>query len=123
MNGHNHKNVNNPQRQATPKAPMSTGGPMEANLIQETLDHEQELKVDSMAYFGLSEIAEQLSHIHNSLKSYNVNACGGEMSFSVGLYTGTNQDPVRLVLEGDAVETIADSLKRIADAMTASTAK
>jgi hypothetical protein len=40
------------------------------------------------------------------------------MSFSVGLYTGSNQDPVRLVLEGDAVDSIADSLKRIADTMT-----
>jgi hypothetical protein len=75
MNGNNHKNVNNPQSQATQKAPTSTGDPMEANLIQETLDHERELNVDSMAYFGLAEIAEQLSHIHNSLRSYNVNAC------------------------------------------------
>jgi hypothetical protein len=57
---------------------------------------------DSVAYDGLSEVAEQLSHIHNSLRSYNVNACDGEMTFS-------------LVLEGDAVESIADSLKRIAD--------
>lgn len=61
---------------------------------------------DSVAYDGLSEVAEQLSKIHNSLKSYNVNACDGEMTF-------------HLVLEGDAVESIADSLSRIADALSA----
>lgn len=73
---------------------------------------------DSVAYDGLSEIAEQLGRIQNSLKSYNVNACDGEMTFNVGLHTGQNSYPVRLVLEGDAVDSIADSLKRIADALT-----
>lgn len=51
-------------------------------------------------------------------KSYKVDACDGEMSFNVGLYTGESSHPVRLVLEGDAVDSIADSLKRIAYAMT-----
>lgn len=54
----------------------------------------------------MSGIEAELARIAHSLKSYNVNACDGEMSFGV-----------RLVLEGDAVESIADSLKRIADAV------
>lgn len=59
----------------------------------------------------------ELAKLAHSLKSYNVNACDGEMSFGVGLTTWDNCNPVRLVLEGEAVETIADSLKRIADAL------
>jgi hypothetical protein len=55
---------------------------------------------------GLSEIATQLEAIHGSLRSYNVNACDGEMTF-------------HHVLEGEALESIADSLKRIADALSA----
>jgi hypothetical protein len=100
-------------------AAKPVGDAPKAKLIQEELDRERELNVDSMAYLGLSEIAEQLSHIHNSLRSYNVNACNGEMSFTVGLHMGENEDAVRLALEGDAVESIADSLKRIADALSA----
>ena len=56
----------------------------------------------------------ELGHIAHSLKSYNVNACDG--NFSLCLFTG---EPLRLSLEGDALDSIADSLKRIADAMTA----
>ena len=94
--------------------------PEEAKLLQETKDRERELNVDSAGYFGLSEIAEQLGKIHNSLTSYNVNACDGEMSFHIGLYTPHNSYPVRLVFEGEAMDSIADSLKRIADVLSAS---
>jgi len=62
-------------------------------------------------------IEDELAKIAHSLKSYNVNACEG--NFSLNLFTGANGYPVRLELEGDAVDSIADSLKRIADAMTA----
>ncbi len=71
---------------------------------------------DSIGYAGLSEIAEQLSKIQNSLRSYNANACDGEMSFTIGLHMGKNQDPIRLEFDCNAVNSIADSLKRIADA-------
>lgn len=60
---------------------------------------------------GLEVAVDQIAH---SLKSYNVNACDG--NFSLCLFTG---EPLRLSLEGDAVDSIADSLKRIADVMTA----
>jgi hypothetical protein len=66
---------------------------------------------------GLSETAAQLEAIHRSLWSYNMNATTGENSLN--LFTGENSYPLRLVLEGDAVDSIADSLKRIADAMAA----
>jgi hypothetical protein len=49
-----------------------------------------------------------------------VNACDGEMSFHIGLYSPHNSHPVRLVFEGEAMESISDSLKRIADALSAS---
>ena len=61
----------------------------------------------------------QLGKIHHSLTSYNVNACDGEMSFHIGLYTPRNSHPVRLVFEGEAMNSIANSLKRIADAVVA----
>ena len=63
------------------------------------------------------EIAMQLEGIHKSLWSYNMNATNGDNSLS--LSTDEHSDPLRLALEGDAVDSIADSLKRIADAMTA----
>jgi hypothetical protein len=66
----------------------------------------------------MSGIEVELAKVAHSLKSYNVNACDGEMTFGVGLTTFNNHNPVRLELEGDAVESIADSLKRIADALT-----
>jgi len=91
----------------------------EGKLLQETKNRERELNVDSVGYFGLSEIAEQLGKIHHSLTSYNVNACDGEMSFHIGLYTPRNSHPVRLVFEGEAMDSIANSLKRIADAFSA----
>ena|ERR1700739_178250 len=64
----------------------------------------------------LTGIEAVMEKIGNSLKSYNVNACDGNNSLN--LFTGTHDNPVRLVLEGEAVDSIADSLKRIADAMT-----
>lgn len=123
MKARNHEKVNdtdNQQLQATEKALAPTDEPVEAKLMQEALDRERDLNVDSMAYFGLSEIAEQLGHIHNSLRSYTVNATDGENFLN--LFTGQHDFPMRLVLEGDAVDTIADSLKRIADTMTATRA-
>jgi hypothetical protein len=80
-------------------------------------DADGTMTVDSIGYSGLAEVAEQLDKIHDSLKSYTVNSSDGENSLN--LFTGTHSFPVRLELEGDAVETIAESLKRIADAMTA----
>jgi hypothetical protein len=65
----------------------------------------------------MSGIEVELANIAHSLKSYNANACDGEMSLGVGLTTWDNHKPVRLALEGDAVDSIADSLKRIADAL------
>jgi hypothetical protein len=53
----------------------------------------------------------------HALKSYNVSACDGD--FSLNLFSGEHSYPVRLELVGDGVTSIADSLKRIADAMVA----
>jgi hypothetical protein len=63
------------------------------------------------------EIATQLEAIHKSLWSYSMDAVNGDNSLN--LFTDTHSEPLRLVLEGDAVDSIADSLKRIADAMAA----
>jgi hypothetical protein len=78
--------------------------------------HELPRLVDSMAYGGLSEIAEQLDKIFRQLGAYCHEAAIGE--HSLNLFTGTNSYPVKLSLEGEEIESIADSLKRIADAMS-----
>ena len=65
----------------------------------------------------MSGVEVAIADIAHSVKSYVVNAVDGDNSLN--LFTGTHSYPVRLVLEGDAVDSIADSLKRIAEAMAA----
>lgn len=67
------------------------------------------------AYSGLSAIAEQLENLFKQVGAYVHDATLGE--HSLHLFTPNNSPAVRLELEGDAIETIADSLKRIADTM------
>jgi len=55
---------------------------------------------------------ERIAH---SFTSYNAHATTGEQSLN--LFTGVHTHPVRLVLEGEATDKIADSLSGIADAM------
>ena len=64
----------------------------------------------------MTETASELEGLAHSVKSYVVNAVDGENTLN--LFTGPHDFPMRLVLEGDAVDSIAESLKRIADAMT-----
>jgi hypothetical protein len=64
---------------------------------------------------SLEDLNESVGKIAHSLKSYNVNSCDGNNSLN--LFTGVNSHPMRLVLEGDAVDKIADALSRIADVM------
>ncbi len=72
---------------------------------------------DAVGYLGMCELAEPLRKIADAVRAYAHNATIGENS--VALFTGgEGYNPVRLVLEGDAVESIAESLKRIADALT-----
>ena len=104
--------------------------PDETKLLQETKDREGELNVDSAGYFGLNEIAEQLGNIHNSLRSYNVNACDGELTFNVDLCSGRNNYPVKVQLtagtdkkrctvwiECEALDRMASAFERIATAL------
>jgi hypothetical protein len=65
----------------------------------------------------LSGIEIELANLARSVKSYVVNAVDAENSLN--LFTGQHSYPVRLVLECEAVDSIADSLKRIADAIQA----
>jgi hypothetical protein len=71
-------------------------------------------------YDGLSEVATQLEGILKVLGEYHYNSTIGEHSLC--LFSGSKEggySPLRLELEGDALDSIADSLKRIADAMAA----
>ena len=94
---------------------------MEPLEDQETRNRERELHVDSVAFFGLSEIAEQLGKIHNSLRSFNVNACDGEVTFNVKaeLTAGTDEDACTVWIKCDALDRMANAFERIADAVIA----
>ncbi len=70
---------------------------------------------DYRPYLDLSELAEPLEGIVRILGSYVHNATLGENGLN--LFTGRNSYPVRLVLEGEAVDRIADALSRMADAL------
>lgn len=68
----------------------------------------------------MSGVEVELANIARSVRSYVVNAVDGENSLA--LFTGSaagGYSPVRLVLEGEAVEGIAEALTRIADALAA----
>jgi hypothetical protein len=67
----------------------------------------------------MSGVEIELAHIANAVRSYVVNASNGENSLA--LYTGRSDSPLRLELEGDAVESIAEALTRIADALAGRT--
>ena len=70
---------------------------------------------------GLDDLSEAMSTLANAVRCYAYNATIGDNSLC--LFTGSEQggySPMRLVLEGEPMESIADSLKRIADAMAAS---
>jgi hypothetical protein len=66
---------------------------------------------------GLSGIEVELGNLARAVKSIAGNAAIGENSLN--LFTGVHSHPVRLVLEGEAVDKIADALSRIADALAA----
>ena len=70
---------------------------------------------DYRPYLDLSELAEPLEGIVRILGSYVHNATLRENGLN--LFTGRNSYPVRLVLEGEAVDRIADALSRMADAL------
>jgi hypothetical protein len=84
---------------------------------QPAVDAAPEVRAMDVAYDGLSEVAAQLEEILKVFGAYHYNATIGENSLN--LITGRNSPAVRLSLEGDAVGSIADSLKRIADAIAA----
>lgn len=66
----------------------------------------------------MSGIEVELANIARSIRAYVANAANAENSLA--LFTGSaagGYSPMRLELEGDAVEAIADSLSRIADAL------
>jgi hypothetical protein len=64
---------------------------------------------------AVGELAESVDKIGRTVADYAHNATLGENS--LGLHTGPNSYPLRLVLEGAAVDKIADALSRIAAAM------
>ena len=72
---------------------------------------------DAAPVVDMTGVEVELARIAQSSKSYNYNACDGEMSFTIGLHMGENQQPIRLAFECEAVDRIADALSRIADAM------
>lgn len=103
-----------PKHQATPRK-VTKKSPQPAAVVQPTATGVDE-PIQYAGYDGLSEVAAQLKGIMDVLGAYHYNSTVGENSLN--LFTRTNGHPVRLSLEGDAVDSIADSLKRIADAMT-----
>jgi hypothetical protein len=66
-----------------------------------------------MVDIDVAGIEVALAGIARSFSGYNHNARDGNNSLN--LFTAEHSHPLRLVLEGDAVNSIADSLKRIAD--------
>ena len=85
-------------------------------LVDDPDNELNQMAGSGMAYSGLSEVAQHLEGICKAIRGYGVDAVEGE--HCLNLVTGKNSCPVRLRLEGEAVEKIADSLKQIADAMT-----
>ena len=65
---------------------------------------------------GVEAVLEKLGLF---VEAYVANASTGENSLALFTGSGEAYSPLRLVLEGDAMDSVADSLKRIADAMTA----
>jgi hypothetical protein len=86
---HNDNGVKRPRKKATEQ----TSQPEPVRVFLQRAPDGIVSEADNIASYGLIEIAEQLGKIHNSLKSYNVNACDGEMSFNVGLSTWNNYNP------------------------------
>lgn len=67
----------------------------------------------------MTGVEVELKRLANAVQGYAHNAAVDENSLRLFSGPGPTYSPLRLVLEGDAVDSIADSLKRIADAMTA----
>lgn len=65
----------------------------------------------------ISGVEIALAEIAKSLRSYAINAATGENSLSLFTPAHESYHPVRLSLEGEAVDKIADALSRIADAL------
>jgi hypothetical protein len=65
----------------------------------------------------LSGIEVELANIAKSLRSYVVNGANGENCMALFTPANENYHPVRLSLEGEAVDKITDALSRIADAL------
>jgi len=123
-------NANGNGKQPRKKAAEQTASTEPVRVIMQRDSSEVVSEADSIGSYGLLEIAEQLSKIQNSLKSYNVNACDVEMSFSLGLSTWDNHNPVEVQLtagsdeedctvwiECEALDRIATAFERIADSM------
>ena len=67
----------------------------------------------------MTGVEVELANLARYVLAYVNNAVTAENSLCLFSGPGPTYSPLRLVLEGDAVDTIADSLKRIADAMAA----
>ncbi len=65
----------------------------------------------------MTGVEVELQRLANAVHGYAHNATIGENSLALFTGSGEAYSPVRLVLEGDALDSIADSFKRIADAM------
>jgi hypothetical protein len=63
---------------------------------------------------GIETTLERIAH---TFHSFNANACDDNLALE--LFTGPNAYPMRLQLEGEAVDKIADALARIATVLEA----
>jgi hypothetical protein len=98
-----------------PKHEATTRQRQDKQAAAETTTSIEVERIVDAGYSGLSELGQHLEGIYKELGAYFYNATLGEHSLSV--FTAKNSHPLRLSLEGDAVDSIADSIKRIADAM------
>jgi hypothetical protein len=71
----------------------------------------------SPAIVDMTGVEAELATLARYVREYVGNATIGENSLALFTGSGDAYSPLRLVLEGDAVDSIADSLKRMADAM------
>ncbi len=92
-------------------------GPDKPNRKQPKAKTVEPATVDLPIYGDLGDLAEPLVQIANALRAYVHNATIGENSFALFTGSGDAYSPVRLVLEGEAVDKMADGVSRIADAL------
>jgi len=68
-------------------------------------------------YMALSGLEDELANIAKALRNYVSLAASGEQSLHLYTPPMEHYSPVRLSLEAEAVDKIADALSRIADAL------